>query len=109
MSVLYTVLPTFFSPSQGRFERSSAREIHKPTACTYLKVLLALNYLYVRLAFVRSFRPLILVFVRCGVLVFVRVKLYRITGFCGKRPAMVAPRGLSAVPAVSFRRIPWAF
>ena len=50
-------------------------KMKRPPACTYLSVLLAFNYLYVRLAFVRSFRPLILVFVRCGVLVFVRGKL----------------------------------
>ena len=42
----------------------------------YLEVLLDQYYLYV-----------VMVFVRFGVMVFVRGKLLRITGFCGKHPA----------------------
>ena len=46
------------------------------------------------MVFVRSFRPINVVFVRFGVVVFVRGKLPGITGFCEKRPgaALSGPR-----------------
>ena len=58
--------------------------MNRPPACTYLEVLLDQYYLYVVMVFVRSFWTLVMVFVRSGVMVFVRGKLLRITGFCGK-------------------------
>ena len=58
--------------------------MNRPPACTYLEVLLDLNYLYVLFPFVRSFQALIFPFVRSGVFPFVRGKPPGITGFCGK-------------------------
>ena len=46
--------------------------MNRPTACTYLLVLLDQYYLYVLGVFVRSFRPLLGVFVRFSLGVFVR-------------------------------------
>ena len=52
------------------------------------------QYLYVLGVFVRSFRPLLGVFVRFSLGVFVRAKLPRITGFCGKPDPTEALSGL---------------
>ena len=55
--------------------------MHRPAACTYLEVLLALDYMYVLRVFVRSNQPLIRVFVRNGIRVFVRGKLHEFKDF----------------------------
>ena len=73
--------PHLTGGSAGFFAFLNPR-INRPTACTYLRyVLLDQYYLYVLGVFVRSFRPLLGVFVRFSLGVFVRAKLPIITGF----------------------------